>query len=102
MKELKVLRKKLRETNYDQQSTTFSKLWETKPEPHLSPIEHTIGSAAMVTANNYQKLVITYLNKLIHILQKAGAGNWIQQHQASLLSFTIGDLMRCKFSSHER
>jgi len=74
--------------------------------PHIDKIENVTGKFSCKVVNNLENYIVIYLNRLIHGLksvsticykQMSGMPSW--SSPPNLISFKIGDLMRCKFSS---
>lgn len=73
--------------------------------------EKISGKFCSKVVKNLHSYIIAYLNRLIHGLLKV-AKDFFEENNLSkftfwssppnLLSFTLGDLMRCKYSSKER
>ena len=69
-----------------------------------------MGKFISKAVNSYETYIIAYLNSLIHGILRAGQelfdsdlrmyGNW--PHPPHLLTFFLGDLIRCKYSSQEK
>lgn len=95
--------------NLTQSQNNYGKLVEDDVY-HIEDSEKVLGKFANLTVRCLQSYLITYLNKLIHGLLKA-AHTFHQKHvkmftnwsaPPHLLTFTIGDLLRCKLSSQEK
>ena len=77
---------------------------------HIAEEEKVIGKFISKTVMSLETYIISYLNRLIHGLLKVSQEaydkelkdytNWPSPPQ--LLSFFIGDLIRCKYSSQEK
>lgn len=75
--------------------------------PFLSRYERVCGKFSVKVVNNLNNCVAIYLNRLIHGLMSVSS-NLFQTHMRgmpswpsppNLLSFKIGDLLRCRISS---
>jgi hypothetical protein len=78
---------------------------ERKGDEHVDILEKISGKFSYKIVKNLHEYIVIYLNKLIHGLLKVANkryalldnGNW--PSPPCLLSFKIGDLLRCKCSS---
>jgi hypothetical protein len=98
------------ENNYDQQARLLLKELEKDGFSHIEKIEKACGKFAYKTVNNLHCYIILYLNRIIHGLltvskdlyetKLSSKSRWTSP--PDLITFKIGDLMRCKCSSKER
>jgi hypothetical protein len=91
------------------QASVLQAEFERQGDEHIDKIEKISGKFSHKVVKNLHSHIITYLNKLIHGLLKAAKELFEQYNDPenkwtsplNLLSFKIGDLMRCKCSSKE-
>jgi hypothetical protein len=100
----------IQENNYDQQARLLLKELERDGFTHVERIEKACGKFAFKTVNNLHCYIILYLNRIIHGLLSASKALFETKLSSKarwtsapdLITFKIGDLMRCKCSSKER
>ena len=96
--------------NYDQQAAHLFRSLRGSHFTHVETIEKAAGVFTYNIANNLHSYVLLYLNRLIHGLLKVarrvydrdliGRARW--NSPPNLISFRIGDLMRCKIESKNK
>ncbi len=103
--------KEIQENNFDQQTKLLSQeLFEKDGFFHIDRIEKVCGKFAFKTVSNLHTYIVLYLNRIIHGLltvskklyetKLSTTKKWTSP--PDLITFKIGDLMRCKCSSKER
>ena len=103
--------KEIQENNFDQQTQLLKQeLFEKDGAYHIDRIEKVCGKFACKTVDNLHSYIVLYLNRIIHGLltvakelyeaKLSTKARW--SSPPDLLSFKIGDLMRCKCSSKEK
>lgn len=102
--------KELQKNNFDQQSKLLIRELEKDGFTHIEKYEKACGKFAYKTVNNLHRYITLYLNRIIHGLLKVSKelydtklstkARWTSP--PDLITFKIGDLMRCKCSSKER
>lgn len=102
--------KDIQKNNFDQQSRIFLIQLERDGFTHIEKYEKACGKFSYKAVNNLHRYIVLYLNRIIHGLLKVSKelydtklstkARW--SSPPDLLSFKIGDLMRCKCSSKER
>jgi hypothetical protein len=102
--------KEVIENNFDQQSKLLLRELERDGFTHIEKYEKACGKFAYKIVNNLHSYIVLYLNRIIHGLlttskelydtKLSNKARWTSP--PDLLSFKIGDLMRCKCSSKER
>lgn len=101
----------IQENNFDQQTQLLrQELFENDGFYHVEKFEKVCGKFATKTVNNLHSYIVLYLNRLIHGLltvskelyenRLSTKARWTSA--PDLITFSIGDLMRCKCSSKER
>jgi hypothetical protein len=91
------------------QASVLQNELERQGDEHIDKIEKISGKFSHKVVKNLHSHIIIYLNKLIHGLLNAAIKLFDQYDDPeniwtsppNLLSFKIGDLMRCKCSSKE-
>ena len=99
--------KEVTDQNFDQQSLLLLKQLQKDGFTHVEKIERACGKYATKTVNNLHCYIVLYLNRIIHGLLKVSKqlyetklstkNRWTSP--PDLMSFKIGDIMRCKCSS---
>ncbi len=102
--------KDIQKNNFDQQSRIFLIQLERDGFTHIEKYEKACGKFGYKVVNNLHRYIVLYLNRIIHGLLKVSKelydtklstkARW--SSPPDLLSFKIGDLMRCKCSSKQR
>lgn len=98
------------ETNlYEQEFKILQSELLSKEAPFLNKYERVCGKFSTKVVNNLKNCVVVYLNRLIHGLMSVsdtiykakmkGMPSW--PSAPNLLSFKVGDLLRCRISSHQ-
>lgn len=94
--------------NYEMQSKILQNEILTKGDEFIDPVEKISGKFSYKVVKNLHTYIIAYLNRLIHGLLKASKEFFAESNifdyslwpcPPNLLTFKIGDLMRCKCSS---
>lgn len=95
------------ENNYDQQAVHLFRSLKGNYFTHVDRIEKAAGVFTINIVNNLHSYILLYLNRLIHGLLRVskrvydkeliGRPRWTSP--PNLISFKIGDLMRCKIAS---
>ena len=96
--------------NYEQQADLLMRELEPDGFTHVEKYEKACGKFAYKTVNNLHRYIILYLNRIIHGLLTVSKKLYDEKLSTKarwsappdLLTFKIGDLMRCKCSSKER
>jgi hypothetical protein len=96
--------------NYDQQAIHCFRSLKGNSFSHVEKYEKAAGIFTVNIVNNLHSYILLYLNRLLHGLLKVskrvydreliGRARWTSP--PNLISFKIGDLMRCKIGSQER
>jgi hypothetical protein len=103
--------KDIQANNFDQQTQLLrQELNENDGFCHIDKIEKVCGKFATKTVSNLHSYIVIYLNRLIHGLLKVSKQLYDERLSTKarwtsppdLLTFKVGDLMRCKCSSKER
>ena len=94
---MKKFKEELLENNYEQQWELMMEKLE-KEFMQLSESECKAGLFSAIMFKNNKVYVIKYLNRLIHGLLKTG--DW-WGGKPQLVSFRVGDLLRCRCTSKE-
>ena len=109
--EIEKYMKALTDNNYDMQANLLWKETDYKGNEEIEELEKICGKFASRVVKNLHSYVITYLNRLIHGLTKVSKEFYEQGRLAeftywpsppNLVSFRVGDILRCKFKSKER
>ena len=95
---------------YQQQYKILQSELLSSEAPFMSRYERVCGKFSTKVVNNLKNCVILYLNRLIHGLMTVsdtlfrtkmrGMPSWTAP--PNLLSFKIGDLLRCRIASREK
>ena len=102
--------KDIHRNNYEMQAALLDLQLSLKGDHHINFLQKACGKYSAKIVNNLHSYIITYLNRLIHGLISVSY-RFFKGHQLSksawpyppnLLTFHIGDLFRCKFSSKEK
>lgn len=101
----------LAENNFQMMPDILAREMEQKGDEHVDEVEKVSGKFSVKVVNNLHSYIIGFLNRLIHGLMKVAK----QMHDdyqlgqfsfwpspVNLLTFKVGDLMRCKCSSKEK
>jgi hypothetical protein len=96
--------------NYDQQAIHCFRALKGNFFNHVEKYEKASGIFTVNIVNNLHSYILLYLNRLVHGLLKVskrvydkeliGRARWTSP--PNLISFKIGDLMRCKIGSQEK
>ena len=94
---------------YEQEFKILQSQLLSKEAPFLNRFQRVCGKFSTKVVNNLKNCVVVYLNRLIHglmsvsdTLYKAkmkGMPSW--PSAPNLLSFKVGDLLRCRISSRQ-
>ena len=96
---------------YEQEFKILQSELLSNEAPFLNKEERICGKFSVKVVNNIKNCIVIYLNRLIHGLMSVSKefteSNQITTLESwpsppNLLSFKIGDLLRCRIASHEK
>ena len=99
------------ENNYYMQANLLARELELRGTEEMDEIERICGKFSSRVVDNLHSYIIAYLNRLIHGLCRVSRqfyeeGRLSQYNYwpspPNLITFRVGDLLRCKFTSKEK
>jgi hypothetical protein len=110
-KNILIFKAELERNSYTQEAEFLLKHLEDDKITSIPKYEKATGKFATQMVKNLHSYITLYLNRLIHGLLKIAKDffdkqvdkSWDDwQYPANLITFKIGDLLRCKMSSKEK